>query len=87
MRAWSFTEDYNTVYRASFEAIHAMGKVTYEDKKEGIIAGKAEGASIKVKLKKLNGKMHATVSARGLLRPKPDAAGGVLYEIHRQLEK
>lgn len=74
-------------YQASVAVLKQMGQVSSENKEKGLIKGKVEGCDITVEIKALTEKKtQLKVSARKLLLPKPDIAGGVLYNIGERLK-
>lgn len=77
-----FNSGFNDVYNATLSVLKQMGKVNKEDKAGQVISANVNSADVTVKFKKTtNNKIHVTISARKYLIPKPEIAGGVLYNI------
>lgn len=73
-------------YEVSLEVIKRMGKVTKQDASNGVIKANINGAMVALQLKKkADNKTEITISARKYLFPKPDIAGGVLYQVSDKL--
>lgn len=83
-----FDQSFEHVYEVSLEVMTHMGKITTEDAKNGVIKAKINGAKVTLEIKKdeEEHKTVITISARKYLFPKPDIAGGVLYQINEQLQ-
>ncbi len=74
-------------YEVSFEVVKRMGRITKEDVPKGTIKAKISGARVALQLKgQTDNKTEITISARKYLFPKPDIAGGVLYQILDKLQ-
>jgi len=85
--AADFSAPIETVYAKSIEAISALGKVVKEDKARNLIKASVQGASVTVQLRaNEDGTVHAEASAKKLLLPKPEIAGGVIYELTERLK-
>jgi len=70
------------VYEVSLESVKRMGKLTKEDAQSGVIKANIQGAMVAIQLRKgSDNKTEITISARKYVFPKPDIAGGVLYQI------
>jgi len=64
-----------------------MGRLTKEDRSGGILGAEINSAQVALKIrKKSNNKTELVISARKYLFPKPEIAGGVLYEISEKLK-
>ena len=82
-----FGIDYDKVYAACVEVLQNMGEISKEDKESGVISGKVKGSNISIKIeRKDSGKTHVEISARKYMIPKPEIAGGLLYEISNKLK-
>ena len=82
-----FISFFDNVYEESLAVLKRRGKITREDKTRGIISATINSAQITVKIiKKANSKTQVVISARKYLLPKPEVAGGVLYEISEKLK-
>jgi len=82
-----FISFFDNVYEESLAVLKQKGKITREDKSRGIISATINSAQITVKIiKKANSKTQVVISARKYLLPKPEVAGGVLYEISEKLK-
>lgn len=85
--AADFNKPFGTVYAMSIEALKKLGQVSKEDKGRGSIKAKVQGADIAVELTQKDASVvHVEVSARKLLLPKPEIAGGVMYELTERLK-
>ncbi len=74
-------------YEISLEAVKRMGRVTKDDALNGAIKANINGAMVALQLrKKADKKTEITISARKYMLPKPDVAGGVLYQIVDKLQ-
>jgi len=87
----SVKQDFNSgldnVYDVSLAVLKQMGRVVKEDKAGQVISANVNSADVTVKLKKIsNNKTQIIISARKYLLPKPEIAGGVLYEISRKIK-
>lgn len=82
-----FADDFDTVFEASSVILKKMGRITKEDKPAGILNAGVNGAQVYLKVtKKSVDKTGVVISARKYLFPKPEIAGGVLYEISKRLK-
>ena len=64
-----------------------MGKISKEDKGAGVIVAEVNSAKVELRVnKKASNKTEIFVSARRYLLPRPEVAGGVLYEISSKLK-
>ncbi len=74
------------VYEVSLEVVGRMGKITKQDAPNGVIKANINGAWVSLQLrKKEDNKTEITISARKYMFPKPEIAGGVLYQISDKL--
>ena len=75
------------LFGISVETLKRMGTVKQEDQAAGAITAEASGATVTIRLKPdPKGGTSITISARKFMLPKPDVAGGVLYEIQQRLK-
>ena len=82
-----FASGFDDVFRASLLVLKRMGKLTKEDKQSGVLAAEINSAQVALKIrKKADNKIEVVISARQYLFPKPEVAGGVLYEISKELK-
>lgn len=82
-----FTADFDNAYNVSLAVLNQMGKVTKKDKINGIIGADINSVRVSLKIqKKSDSKIKVVISARKYLLPKPEIAGGVLYEIAEKLK-
>ena len=78
---------FDNVYKESLEVLKRKGKITREDKSRGIMSATINSAQITVQInQKAGNKIQIVISARKYLLPKPEIAGGVLYEISERLK-
>ncbi len=82
-----FNKSYDEVYAAGCAAMKRMGTLKNENKAKGALSGSVEGGRVKIKIKQMGKKVHVTVSGRKIVMPKPEIAGGVLFEMSRELGK
>ncbi len=74
------------VYKISLEVLTRMGEITKQDASNGVIKANINGAMVALQLKKeADNQTKITISARKYMFPKPDIAGGVLYQISDKL--
>jgi len=82
-----FTVSFDELFETSSVILKKMGRLTKEDKANGILGAEINSAQIALKIrKKSNNKTEVVISARKYLLPKPEIAGGVLYEISEKLK-
>ena len=75
------------VYTLSLGILKKSGKVNKEDMANGIIDAEVSGASVALKLKQISSRVtQVTISARKALLPKPEIAGGILYQIKEKIK-
>ena len=85
--AEDFSVDFNRAYNASLSVLKVMGRISKEDKSSGVIVAEVNSAKVELRVnKKANNKTEIFVSARRYLLPRPEVAGGVLYEISGKLK-
>ncbi|MDD5432110.1 MAG: hypothetical protein PHO70_03885 [Candidatus Omnitrophica bacterium] len=82
----NFEIAYDKVYEASLLVLKRNSRITREDKASGVIQGDSDllGA-LTVKLLQEKKGIWVTVTARKFMLPKPEIAGGILYEISEAL--
>jgi hypothetical protein len=82
-----FTQSMNNVFNATLEVFKQKGEVKSQDKNAGTIKGKYNGADVTVQIEKgETKKTKAVVSARQFMIPKPDIAGGFIYQLQQILK-
>lgn len=82
-----FAYSIDKVYEASLKAIKQKGSIGSENKATGVISATVDSAQITVKItKKADNKTEVVASARKYLLPKPEIAGGILYDIAEKLK-
>jgi len=82
-----FASGFDDVYAAALAVLQKKGKITAEDKSNGIIKAEINSAGVGLKInKKSANKTEVVASAREFLFPKPEIAGGVLYEISEKFK-
>ncbi|MDD5195095.1 MAG: AsmA family protein [Candidatus Omnitrophica bacterium] len=85
--AQTFNVPFEKAYAASLAALKTMGIIKKQNKAKGIIHAEVQSARVALKVDKLEAdRSKVTVSARKSLFPKPQIAGGVLYEIERRVQ-
>ena len=74
--------NFEHTYAISLDVVKRMGTITKEDESSGVIKADINGSSVALKIgKSADNKTEITISARKYFLPKPDIAGGVLYQI------
>ncbi len=82
-----FVSTFDNVYAISLEVLKRKGRITREDKLQGVISANINSTQITVKIEKKTGsKTQVVISARKYLLPKPEIAGGILYMISEKLK-
>lgn len=82
-----FAVNFDRIFEISSATLKRMGKVTREDKLTGTLSAVVNAAQVSLKVtKKSDNKTAIVVSARKYFLPKPEIAGGVLYEISKKLK-
>ena len=85
--AEDFSVDFDRVYNTSLSVLKVMGRISREDKGAGVISAEVNSAKVELRVnKKASNKTEIFVSARRYLLPRPEVAGGVLYEISSKLK-
>lgn len=83
----NFDVTIDKLFEVSLAVLKRIGKVNKEDRLQGIIEAKVREADITVKLKPVSaGTSHIIILARKHMLPKPEIAGGILYQISEQLK-
>lgn len=83
----NFIATFDNAYEETLKVLKRQGKITREDKSQGIISATINSAQINVKIiKEPDNKAQVVVSARKYLLPKPEIAGGILYGISEKLK-
>lgn len=78
---------FEQVYQTSLEVVARMGRITKQEASNGVVKANIHGAMVAIILRKrADHTIEITISARKLLFPKLDIAGGVLYQILDKLE-
>ena len=79
--------DVNRAYQVSLQFLKDKGQVTQENQGTGIIKGKYDGHDVVMKIIKKDDRTSSVdVTAKKMLLPKPQVAGGILYQIMEQLK-
>ncbi len=82
-----FKQSVPMVYEAALKLMKEKGQIKHEDKKTGIIKAKENGVDITIKVEKsAGGKTTANITARQMMLPKPDIAGGVMYRLKNMVK-
>ncbi|MDD5680995.1 MAG: hypothetical protein PHI59_07120 [Candidatus Omnitrophica bacterium] len=78
---------FDRVFDTSLAIFKQKGEVSRQDRAAGVVSGNINSADITVKIiRKSGNQAQVTVSARKYLLPKPEIAGGILYEISEKLK-
>ncbi len=83
--SFEFNQRYDKVYDAALDVAKQAGQIKSENRSTGIIKGSVPGADVTIKITDRNPGVLVTISARQFLIPKPELAGGVLYQISEKL--
>ncbi|MDD5018826.1 MAG: hypothetical protein PHS61_00170 [Candidatus Omnitrophica bacterium] len=82
-----FDVPFDKAYTAAVETIQSIGSIKTEDKTTGSIKALVDKNDVTVNVEGVTEKTtRVTVSARRLLLPKPQAAGGILQHISEKLK-
>ena len=82
-----FPQSFNTLYAKTLELIKKEGQIVSENKSDGSIKAKMDGADLNIKIgKDKNGKMKVDVSARKMFIPRPELAGAFIYKLTELLK-
>jgi uncharacterized protein involved in outer membrane biogenesis len=82
-----FIASFDNTYEEVLRVLKRQGKVAREDKAKGAISANINSAQVYAKIvKKAGNKTQVIISARKYLLPKPEIAGGILYEISKKLK-
>lgn len=82
-----FTANFDRIFEVSLAVLKKMGRVTKEEKSSGILGAEVNGSQVALKItKKSDNKTGVVISARQYFLPKPEIAGGVLYEISEKIK-
>jgi hypothetical protein len=77
---------YEKLYDISLALLKEIGELKSEDRASGVIKAKVNGNDIAIKMEKMKDqKIKVTVSARKMMLPKPEVAGGIQYQISEQI--
>ncbi|MBU0503714.1 MAG: hypothetical protein ABH882_04825 [Candidatus Omnitrophota bacterium] len=78
---------FDNVYNQSKAILQQKAKINRDDRPGGIISATINSVQITVRIrKKTDSLTQITVSARKYLFPKPEIAGGILYEISEKIK-
>ncbi len=79
---------FENAYKVSLGVVRRMGRITKEDALNGVIKANINGSMVALMLRKNEEeKTEITISARKLMIPMLDIAGGVLYQILDKLQQ
>jgi len=82
----SFEVPFGKLYAVSLKVLKRAGMISKENKAGGVIQAEVSGANVTVKCIKLASRTtQIIISARKYLLPKPEIAGGILYQISEEL--
>ncbi len=83
----NYAVSFDEAYEKSLGVLKQMGQVNKEDKAGGVISASVNFADVTLKVtKKSENNTLVTVSARKYFLPKPELAGGILYEVSEKLK-
>lgn len=81
-----FSATFNNAYEEVLRVLKRQGKVAREDRAKGTISATINSAQVYARIiKKAANKAQVVISARKYLLPKPEIAGGILYEVSEKL--
>jgi len=76
------------LFDAARESLSKLGKVTVEDRDNGILKAAVGGSAVAVKITaQFDKESKIVISARKLMLPQPGVAGGVLHEIEQKVNR
>ena len=79
---------FDELYDVSLALIRDIGELKSEDRANGVIKAKVYGSDIAMKIEKAKEQaIKVTVSARKMMLPKPEIAGGIQYQIFENIKK
>ena len=81
-----FSKSFDAVYSAALAMMQEKGEVKSEDKAAGLIKGKMDKADVTIKIEQKDSKVTVTASARQMMMPKKELAGGVIYKLQERLK-
>ena len=82
-----FSQPVEKVFAQAVSLFQETGLLKSKDSAKGIVKGIMDGADVTLVIKKsANKKTEVTASARKLLIPKPDIAGGTLYRLSERVK-
>lgn len=82
-----FGQSADKVFDTAAAVLKQYGEIKEQDKKAGLLKGRYEGADITVMIGKGETKRSkASVSARKYMLPKPEIAGGFVYQLQERLK-
>jgi len=82
-----FKLPYEKVYATVIAVVQKVGRLSQEDKTNGLIKAKVNGANIIINLdSSISGKVGVKISARKYMMPKPEIAKGILLQISEKLK-
>lgn len=77
---------YDNLYDISLGVIKDIGELKSQDRAKGVLKAKVDGSDITIKMEKTPGqKIRLTISARKMMLPKPEVAGGIQYQISEKI--
>ncbi|HQP09758.1 MAG TPA: AsmA family protein [Candidatus Omnitrophota bacterium] len=77
---------YDRLYDASVGLLKEIGALKSEDRASGVIKANVNGNDVAMKIEKTEKqKIKVTISARKMMLPKPEVAGGIQYQISERI--
>jgi predicted ABC-type sugar transport system permease subunit len=86
----SAVADYDTKFEMVYEELVKIiqknnGRFKVQERSQGIIKAVVQECDVAVKLATIRNKTKVTVSARKLLIPKPEVAGGIIHQLSEKI--
>ena len=82
-----FKAQLEDVYNITVGLLQKEGKITKEDKQQGLLEGKVKGADVTININQDGAKkVKVTVKAREMMMAKPDLAKSILHQISEAIQ-
>ncbi|MBN1870224.1 MAG: AsmA family protein [Candidatus Omnitrophica bacterium] len=81
-----YTVGYDKLYDVSLGLMKEIGQLKSEERGKGVIKANVNGSDVAIKLEQTSEKkIRMTISARKLMLPKPEVAGGIRFQIEEKI--
>jgi uncharacterized protein involved in outer membrane biogenesis len=82
-----FEATFDQAYETSRSLLEGLGRVTVAEKAKGLIRARVRSADVTLRLRALkSGTTQVSASCRQYFLPKPEIAGGIIYQISERLK-